>query len=192
MPFYTIFLGFLFAPTGSPVSHLATVDHQHSQRTGSTLGHALQRRTLIAFLRLLLGLLSNPLHQRMQRRIINASSPFAGHLRCLLIRTGGGDRKAELLGEAGGNLLMRTQLPRSKQRTPPLTRDRVLAVINGQFYVAQFASQGEGSSPTLPEGEKPRRFPRLVFAGAPPVAGGPIRGLPPQPHVQCQPDGETA
>jgi hypothetical protein len=36
---------------------------------------------------------------------------------------------------------MRTQFPRPKQRTPPLTGDRVLAVINGEFYVAQFASR---------------------------------------------------
>jgi len=78
----------------------------------------------------------------MQRRIINALSPFAGHLRRLFIRTGGGHRKAELLGEAGRNLLMRTQLPRPKQRTPPLTRDGILAVINGEFYLAQFAAQG--------------------------------------------------
>jgi hypothetical protein len=37
---------------------------------------------------------------------------------------------------------MRPQLPRPKQRTPPLTGERILAVINGEFYVAQFASQG--------------------------------------------------
>ena len=42
--------------------------------------------------------------------------------------------------------------------------------------------------PTLLEGEKPRRVPRLVFAGVLPGAGAPIRGFPPRLHVRCRPE----
>jgi hypothetical protein len=128
----------------------------------------------------------------VQGRIIHAQRPPAGHLRRLLIRTGGRHGEAELLRGARSNLLMRPQLPSPKQRTAPLAGKRVLTVINQQFYLSQFASQAERPSPALPEGKKLHRFPRLAFAGAPVVAGVPTRGLPPRPPVQCQPDGETA
>ena len=42
--------------------------------------------------------------------------------------------------------------------------------------------------PTLLEGGKPRRVPRLVFADVLPGAGAPIRGFPPRLHVRCRPE----
>jgi hypothetical protein len=86
---------------------------------------------------------------------------------------------------------MRAQPPAPQQRTTPLSGNPILAVINDQLDLAQFASQRDDSSPPLPEGEKLRRFRRLVLADAPAVVGAPIHGFPPRPLVQCQPDGET-
>ncbi len=107
MPFYALLLGFVLAPTGTPIADLATVGHQYGQRTGRLLRPAFLRRKLIPALRLFLGVLADPLHQRVQGRIINLWSPGAGHLRGLLIGTGGRYGKAELLGVGRGNLLMR-------------------------------------------------------------------------------------
>ena len=187
MPFHAVFLGFSPAPPRTPVAQLAAIDHQHAQLAGTPLGHAFHGRLLIPALRLRFSAHTHPLHQGVERRVINGLRPAAGHLRRLLIRTGGRCSEAEFLSKPRRQFLMRPQLPRRPERTAPLTGIGILAVINDELYLAQFASQRQGSSPTLPEGEKPRRFARPVLADVPPVGGGPIRGFRPQLHVRCPP-----
>src|SRR5690348_7825696 len=179
MPFYAFFIGFVLAPTATPISDQAAVDHQHSQIAGGSLGLPLLRRHRIPALSLLLRSLPGPLHQRVQRRIVNVLRPFAGDLRRLFVGPGGRHREAELFGVARGNFLMRSQLPSPKQRATPLACPRLLTILNNQFYFPQFASQRYGPSSTLPEGGKPRRFARQVVADVPVVAAGPIHGLRP-------------
>jgi hypothetical protein len=48
---------------------------------------------------------------------------------------------------------MRAQPPGPLQRTTPLTRNRIPALINPQFYRAQFAAQGNGPAPSLWRGK---------------------------------------
>jgi hypothetical protein len=48
-------LGFLLAPTGTPIADLAAVSQQHRQGAGRLLGPALLRGHLIAALHLLVG-----------------------------------------------------------------------------------------------------------------------------------------
>gem|GEM_PF-2659524 len=191
MPFDAQLLGLLFTPPRSAIAHWATADHDHAQLRAAPPRQTFLRRRFIPAPRWALGTGTDPLYQRMPCRVVYAARPSAGPLRGRLIRTGGRHREAQLLGVPRGDLLMRAQPPGPLQRTTPLTRNRIPALINPQFYRAQFAAQGNGPAPSLLEGEKPRRSCRRVLADAPPVVGVPIRGLPPRPLVRGPPDGET-
>ena len=72
----------------------------------------------------------------MQRRVVHALSPFAGDLRRLLIRPGGGRGKTELLGEPRRNLLVGGQMPRLPHWAAPDTGLPILSVINDEPYLA--------------------------------------------------------
>jgi len=72
----------------------------------------------------------------MERRVIHALRPPTGHLRRLLIGTGGRHREAQLLGKPGRQLLMGSQFPNRLYRATPLTGSRILSVINEEFYLA--------------------------------------------------------
>ena len=85
----------------------------------------------------------------MQRRVVHALSPFAGDLRRLLIRPGGGRCKAELLGKPRRKLLVRGQMPRLPHWATPATGVRVLSVINDELYLSELAVQGQGSAAAL-------------------------------------------
>lgn len=136
MPFDAVLLGFLFAPARPPIAELTTVHHQHSQLAGATLGQAFGRRFFVALLRLGFGPRSHPLHQGVERRVVNGLRPFAGHLRRLLIRAGGRRRETELLGKPRRQFLMLPQLPGHPHRATPLASAGILSVINDELYLA--------------------------------------------------------
>ena len=82
--------GFFACPTPDPGS--ATGSHRPSTRPAcwrTPLGHAFHGRLLIPALRLRFSAHTHPLHQGVERRVINGLRPAAGHLRRLLIRTSG-------------------------------------------------------------------------------------------------------
>src|SRR5438874_7039740 len=80
VPFYALFLGLLLSPARPSKPRKPPVDHQQSQWRGSPLWLALLRQLLEPLLGLGLSLAAYSLRQRMNNRIVNATTPFA---RCL-------------------------------------------------------------------------------------------------------------
>jgi hypothetical protein len=137
-------------------------------------------------LRLLFGSRAHPLRQSMQCRIIDALSPFTGHLRCLLIRTGGSHGKTELLSKPRRDFLMRTQSPKLLDCTDPLFTIGVLPIINGQSYFSELASQRKTSMFSLAEGGKPRCADLRVVEVVLPIAAAPTHGSRRLLHVRSR------
>jgi len=80
VPFYALLLGFLLSPARPRKTRKPPVDHQQGQLRGSPLRLALLRRLLEPLLGLGLGLAARSLHQRMDHRIVNLTTPFARYL----------------------------------------------------------------------------------------------------------------
>lgn len=132
MPFDAVLPGSLPPPSRPPIAQLAAIHHQDPQRAGAALGLTFRRRLFIPLLGLGFGPRSRPLHQGVQRRVIQSLPPFAGHLRRLFIGTGRCRGKTKLLRKTRRQFLMRSQLPARPHRTPPLPRPGGPAIVNGQ------------------------------------------------------------
>jgi len=80
VPFYAVFLGLLLSPARPTKPRKPPVNHQQSQLRGSPLSLALPRHLLEPLLGLGLGLAARLLHQRVDHRIVNLTTPFARYL----------------------------------------------------------------------------------------------------------------
>src|SRR5437879_2623257 len=134
VPFYAVFLGFLLSPARPPKPRKPPVDHQQCQLRGSPLWLALLRHLLEPLLGLGLGLAARLLHQRMDHRIVNLTTPFARYLGCRLIRTRQRGRESQFLLQYRAHPLVCPQSPPLPNRTTPMLILRVLAVLYHQLY----------------------------------------------------------
>src|SRR2546425_7598875 len=128
VPFYALFLGFVLSPAGPTKTRKPPVHHQQGQFRGSTLRLALLRRLLEPLLGLGLGLCARSLHQRMDHRVVNLTTPFARYPGRTLIRTRQRPRASQFPLQYRTHLLMGPQTPPLSNGTGPMLILRVLPV----------------------------------------------------------------
>src|SRR5437660_277042 len=182
VPFYALFVGFLLSPARPTKTRKPPVDHQQGQFRALPLWIALPGHLLEPLLGLNLGLAARSLHQRMNDRIVNLTTPFARHLRRRLIGTAQRHREGQFLLQHRAHLLVCPQAPPFSQRTAPMLIPWVLTVPHLQPDGAHDASQTHRLlSPVLnlsvAQGEKLRLGGWLLPGASVPVVGASIRAL---------------
>src|SRR5207249_980857 len=132
-----------------------------------------------------LGLAARLLHQRMDHRIVNLTTPFARYLGCRLIRTRQRGRESQFLLQYRAHPLVCPQSPPLPNRTTPMLILRVLAVLYHQLYPTDDGAQTHCLlSPVMwfpiAEGGKLRLGGWLLPGVSAPAVGASIRALLPK------------